>query len=200
MKKKFMNLAVLAILLGGVQTASAQNWVNAPQTHLGVRAGISDTYTLADDWDGDYCSKDLVGPVLGVAFDTKIAKLPFYIETGAYYMNRGQKYKVDGYHDYYGPSSTWTENNNSVLIPVLFSYHAYINPTMSFQPFMGPFVSFGLEDDEVDYGVRMGCGFNVKQFYVNMGLDVGLRSDFDTHEGNVSSFFMTIGWNFLGKR
>lgn len=202
MKKQFMKLAVVALLLGGAQTADAQNWRNAPQSHFGIRAGFSDTNTLADDWDGDYSSKDLFGPMFGVAFDTKIAKLPFYFETGAYFMNRGQKYSIDDWENE-RPShhrTTYTENNNSIVLPAMVSYHAYINKEMSFQPFMGPFVSFGLEDSETDYGLRMGCGFNVKQFYVNMGMDIGLRNDFETHEGHVSSFFMTVGWNFLGKR
>lgn len=204
MKKKMLNwLAVSALLLGGVQTTNAQNWLNAPQYHFGVRAGISDTQALADDWDGDYCSKDKLGPMVGVALDAKIAKLPFYIETGAYFMNRGWKYSADLYHD--TPSHgyhrvTWSEDNSSLLIPVMLSYHAYINKTMSFQPFFGPYVAFGFEDDATDYGLRMGCGFNIKQFYVNMGVDAGLRSDFNTHEGNVSSLFMTVGWNFIGKR
>ena len=205
MNKKMMSLmAVTALLLGGVQTVNAQNWRNAPQYHFGVRAGFSDTQALADDWDGGICSKDKFAPMGGVAFDVKIAKLPFYIETGAYFMNRGLKYSADDYQA--GSSSpgpyrvTWSEDNNSLLIPVMLSYHAYINKDMSFQPFFGPYVAFGFEDDATDYGLRMGCGFNVKQFYVNMGLDAGLRGDFNTHEGNVSSLFMTVGWNFLGKR
>ena len=197
-----MILPVIVFLAGGVQTAGAQNWHNAPQYHFGIRAGFSDTNTLSDDWDGDYSSKDLWGPMLGVAFDTKIAKLPFYFETGAYFMNRGQRYSVDNWENE-RPShhrTAYSDNNNSIVIPAMISYHAYINKDMSFQPFMGPFVSFGLEDSETDYGLRMGCGFNVKQFYVNMGMDIGLRNDFETHEGHVSSLFMTVGWNFLGKR
>lgn len=203
MKKKIVALmAVVALLIGGVQTAIAQNWLNAPQYHLGVRVGFSDTQALADNWDGDNGSTDKFGPMAGVAFDTKIAQLPFYIETGAYFMNRGLKYTADYWNEnhQYHRHVSWSEDNNSLLIPVMLSYHAYINKTMALQPFFGPYVAFGFEDDATDYGLRMGCGFNVKQFYVNMGLDFGLRSDFNTHEGEVSSAFMTVGWNFLGKR
>ena len=203
MKKQMMSLmAVATLLLGGVQTTTAQNWRNAPQYHFGVRAGLSDTQAFSSDWVGDCSSKDKFGPVVGVAFDTKIAELPFYIETGGYFMNRGLKYAADVWYDdnQRHRHVSWSEDNNSLLIPVMLSYHAYINKTMSFQPFFGPYVAFGFEDDATDYGLRMGCGFNVKQFYVNTGFDVGLRKDFDTHEGNVCSLFMTVGWNFLGKR
>ncbi len=202
MKKNSLKFSLMALALSSAccLPASAQNWRNAPQYHFGIRAGLSVTNSLDDSWEGA-STKDLVGPMFGVAFDTKIAKLPFYVETGAYYMNRGLKYSTDGYGPgHHGNSTTWTENNSSIVIPAMISYHAYVNKEMSFQPFMGPFVSFGLDDSETDYGWRLGCGFNAKQFYVNMGVDLGLKDDFDHHEGNISSFFMTVGWNFLGNR
>lgn len=199
-KLKICVMASLLLLMNGVQV-KAQNWRNAPQYHLGVRAGVSLTNSLADAWDGGVDTKELVGPMFGIAFDTKVAKIPFYVETGLYYMNRGLRYEGSYWHDgqvdgYYG----YTRNNHSILVPALISYHSYINKNMSFQPFMGPYLAYGFNDEEIDCGWRMGCGFNSKQFYVNLGFDLGFKDDFDHHEGNVSSVFLTLGWNFMGKR
>lgn len=195
-----MSAIALSLLLGGTASVDAQNWKNAPKEHFGIRAGISSTDVLGDMWDGDNDATALTAPMLGIAYDVKVAKLPFYVETGLYYMNRGQKYK--GTSHYNGQFSSYKEtvNNHSLLVPALISYHAYVKKDMSIQPFMGPYLAYGFKDEEVDYGWRMGCGFNAKQFYVNVGFDFGLKDDFDTHPGEVSSLFLTVGWNFLGKK
>lgn len=200
MKKEILNFVLVAALLVSAQNMAAQNWLNAPKSHFGIRAGIAATNTLADDWDGDYGSTDLISPMAGIAYDTRIAKIPFYVETGLYFLDRGQKYKIDrnGYHHSY--ATTERESNFSMLVPAVISYHAYTGKNISIQPFMGPYLAYGFSDEEIDYGWRLGCGLNIKQFYVNMGYDIGLKDDFDTHEGHVSTAFITVGWNFLGKR
>lgn len=201
MKKMFLVSFAVALLAGGFQTASAQNWRNAPQYHFGIRGGISGTTSLDDGWDGDNGTYDLWAPTVGLAYDTKIAKIPFYVETGLYYMNRGQKYEVWSVGNYPSTSERYTENNHSLLVPALISYHIYTGKNVSIQPFTGPYFAYGFNDEEFDFGWRIGCGLNVKQFYVNLGADLGLKDSFDSsHYGNVSSFFMTVGWNILGKR
>lgn len=192
MKKKFLNLAVLAFFLGGVQTTNAQNWRNAPQFHLGVRGGVSSTNAIDANWDGDDESSSLSAPTFGIAFDTKVAKIPFYIETGLYYMNRG--YNDSGF-DYGGNNhKRWHEvfNNRSLLVPALISYHAYAGSNVAIQPFMGPFISYGFDEELFDSGGRFGCGVSVKKFYANVGFDLSFNI--------VGSVFATVGWNFLGKR
>ena len=198
--KKALRISVMAWLLlmfGNVQL-KAQNWRNAPQFHFGVRAGVSVSNQVLDWWD-DNNGDALVAPMAGFAFDTKVAKIPFYVETGLYYMNRGFRYDdilVGGSYKV----SRKTENNHSFLVPALISYHAYINKNMSFQPFMGPYVSYGFGNEELDYGWRFGCGFNAKQLYVNMGFDLGIKDNFHDPCGRTSDFFVTVGWNFLGER
>lgn len=194
------NVMALSLFLTATVPVNAQNWRNAPKEHFGIRAGISSTDVLGDIWDGAGDVTALTAPMVGIAYDVKVAKLPFYVETGLYYMNRGQKYEGTIHYDGHYSSYKETENNHTLLVPALFSYHAYVNKNMSIQPFMGPYLAYGFNDEEADYGWRMGCGFNAKQFYVNVGFDLGLKDDFDTHPGEVSSVFMTVGWNFLGKK
>lgn len=195
-----LSVVALSLLVAGTASVNAQNWRNAPKEHFGVRAGIASTDVLGDIWDGAGDSKPLTAPTVGIAYDIKVAKLPFYVETGLYYMNRGQKYEGTYHYDQHYSTYKETVDNHSLLVPALISYHAYVKKDMSFQPFMGPYLAYGFKDEEVDYGWRMGCGFNAKQFYVNVGFDIGLKDDFDTHPGEVSSLFMTVGWNFLGKK
>lgn len=201
MKKelRIFMMAWLLLLVGGVQV-KAQNWRNAPQFHLGVRAGFS-VSDLADEWwnDDDDYGASLTAPMAGIAFDTKVAKIPFYVETGLYYMNRGFKFDNIWVGGEYKVTRE-TENNHSLLVPALISYHAYINKDMSFQPFMGPYLSYGFGSKQFDYGWRFGCGFNAKQLYVNMGVDLGITDNFDAPYSRTDAFFMTVGWNFLGKK
>lgn len=192
MKKKFMILSTVALLAGGVQTANAQNWRNAPQFHLGIRGGISSTNAIFENWDGDDGTCSLTAPTFGIAFDTRVAKIPFYIETGLYYMNRG--YKDDWYTYDKGNYRSGREiyDNHSLLVPALISYHAYAGKNVAIQPFMGPFISYGFDEDEFDSGWRFGCGISVKKFYANFGFDLSFET--------VGSIFATVGWNFLGNR
>lgn len=129
--------------------------------------------TLAPtDWDGNV----KVFPTVGLSADFRISKLPFYIETGAYYANR---YIYDG------------EDNNSLLFPALLSYHIPLKHDMSLQPFFGPFLAYGFDKSALDCGLRIGIGFNKSKFYVNCGYDLSL--DYTIDEDN---FFITAGYNF----
>ena len=200
MKLTLMKTAAAVLLLAATtQNAVAQRWRDAPRFHLGVRAGVSTTVPL-ESWDGSD-SGELTAPMAGVAFDTRVATIPFYIETGIYYMNRGCQTSGRVYYGNTAHSYTYTENNHSLLIPALISYHAYVADKVSLQPFMGPYVTLSMNSNETgDYGWRFGCGINVKQIYANVGFDLGLKNNFYFHEGNVSSLFVNVGWNFIGKK
>ena len=99
--KKIYKIIPIALLLCMSNSAIAQKWANAPKIIVGIRGGITFAPT---DWG---CSDIKVFPSTGVAASFRIAKLPFYIETGLYYTNRFV-------YDY---------DNHSLLAPALFSYH-----------------------------------------------------------------------------
>lgn len=164
---KNIALAVLLSVISG--TATAQKWQNAPKVILGIRGGATFAPT---DWDG---SNIEVFPTAGVAASFRIAKLPFYIETGLYYTNR-----------YIGG-----DDNHSLLTPALLSYHIHLKKDMAIQPFMGPFLAYGFNADEADGGWRMGVGFNAKKFYVNCGYDYSFDNGVDE-----DALFVGIGYNF----
>ena len=169
--KKLYKTIPLALLLCISNNANAQRWANAPKIILGVRGGLTFAPT---DWEG---SDIKVFPSAGLAASFRIAKLPFYVETGLYYTNR-----FVGDYD-----------NHSILSPALLSYHIPLKKDMSLQPFMGPFLSYGFDDFDggLDGGWRMGVGFNSKKFYVNCGYDYSFNYGVDE-----DALFVSVGYNF----
>lgn len=166
--KKIYKIISIALLLCMSNSAQAQKWANAPKIIVGIRGGITFAPT---DWG---CSDIEVFPSTGVAASFRIAKLPFYIETGLYYTNRFV-------YDY---------DNHSLLVPALFSYHIPLKKDMSLQPFSGPFISYGFEG-ELDEGWRMGVGFSSKKFYANCGYDYSFNYGVDE-----DALFVSVGYNF----
>lgn len=156
--------AALCVCLIFCPLANAQSY--RPQ--FGIRGGLTASPT---DWTGNL----KVFPTIGMSVDFRIAKLPFYIETGAYYLNR----------------YVYEDDNNSLLFPALLSYHIPLKHDMTLQPFCGPFVSYGFDNSEVDGGMRMGIGFSKSRFYVNCGYDISFNYGYDE-----DNFFVTAGYNF----
>ncbi|MDR0895170.1 MAG: DUF4421 domain-containing protein [Prevotellaceae bacterium] len=150
-----------------------------PRFHMGIRAGgTSNTYA------GD----GFAFPYGGIAMDFRIAPIPLYIETGFYYMNKG--FRINGSH-----------SNNTAIMPLVSSYHFYLTKKMSIQPFMGGYVGYGLDAENIDAGIRVGCGWNFSRLYVNMGYDYGLIKYENYYFNNSNgTAFITIGFNWAGSR
>lgn len=179
-----------ALLMGiGVQ---AQNWRDAPKVILGVRGGFS----AGNVTDSHGATDDLFGLTGGFSASFRIAVIPFYVETGLYYENMGYKVHDEKYSD------------NSLVVPAMISYHAYVKKDMTIQPFIGPSIIYSGEADELDLGLRVGCGFSYKQFYAGLGVDLNLSKDngdydycWDEHywsyDDNFNgAAFVTVGVNF----
>jgi len=195
MKKSIKTLALAAMMLvaGSAMTVKAQLLSEKPHVHFGVRGGVSVSSYSADGMD----SKTY--PTAGLAADFKVAPFPLYVETGAYFVNKGYNLnlseysKDDGGYDCIGAE-----------IPLVASYHHYFTDNMAIQPFFGGFVSytFGDEMNDVDYGLRFGTGFNYGRLYANIGYDLGLKNWADDgYPSNKSGFFfVTLGFNFVGSK
>lgn len=168
------------MLLLGLGT-QAQNWRDAPKFIMGVRAGMG----VSSHDDSDV----LASATVGLSLNFRIAKLPFYVETGAYYENMGYRRDGIGYND------------NALVVPAVLSYHIHLKKDMSIQPFMGPSLIYGFDSKEFDYGFRAGCGFNKDKFYASLGFDTNLTKDYgdDFWSGpndNPVVFYATVGVNF----
>ena len=169
MKRIIKTIYTLALLLTVSNSALAQKWANAPKVIIGIRGGITFAPT---DWEGPGIE---VAPEAGLAASFRIARLPFYIETGLYYTNR----------------FVYDWDNQSILSPALLSYHIPLKKDLSLQPFMGPFLAYGFDEDDVDLGWRMGVGLSKKKFYVNCGYDISTSYGVDE-----DALFVSVGYNF----
>ena len=86
MKKIYFLFLLLAMPVLCFAQFNAAN-KNAVKSHIGLRAGIGiSTYNLDD-------SRALVTPLVGLAFDYKIASIPLYFDSGVYYMDLGTGFK-----------------------------------------------------------------------------------------------------------
>lgn len=189
-------MAVVAMMLvaGSTMTVNAQLLSEKPRVHFGIRGGVSaSSYSL----DG---MESKIFPMGGFAVDFKVAPIPLYLESGLYYVNRGYKLDIPDEY-YYDDEST---NNQAIEMPIVVSYHYYLNDKMSIQPFFGGFVSqvFDGPFDDLDYGLRLGAGFNYGRAYASIGYDFGLKNwDYGYDKSFKSGlFFFNIGFNFVGSK
>ncbi len=186
--KKIVMLLVMSVFVVAANAQIVKN-LDYPKAHFGIRGAFTlNSISASDDYyDGEYDALPFAS--LGLAFDFKVASIPLYLETGLYYMNNGYKYE-NSWGDDEG-----TVDNHSVKMPLLMSYHLYFTDNMAIQPFVGPYVGYGIDEQRIDYGIRAGLGWNLGRLYVNAGYDFGFEVD---GEYKNNTFFATIGFNFAG--
>lgn len=172
MKKFLTKLFMVTVLLTMTTNVNAQK-MTYPGVHLGLRVGPTfDSYG--------------VGFLGGLAADFRLGRIPFYVETGAYFGA-----VAGGEEDHFK-----TDRQPCPMVPLLFSYHIYLNRNISIQPFTGATGSFNLREAEINSATyRIGVGFNFKRLYLNVGYDIELTMN---HYPNF--FFTTLGFNIAGRR
>ena len=183
--KKLLRFTLLTVFVATSLQVSAKfypAYKNAPKMHIGVRGGI--TFSTMDYGNAEV----LTAPYGGLAVDFKVAKLPIYVETGAYYMDKGCRY------EWWGDHKDYTDHNHSIFIPAVASYHFYIGKNMTLQPFTGFYTSYGIDYEKLDFGIREGVAFTYNQFYTNLGVNAGLVEQVGDEEH--ASIFLTVGVNF----
>lgn len=175
--------------------ANAQS-IKYPKMHFGIRVGgsfNSASHSTTKYFDEEIKLNGKTSPTGGFALDFRIASIPLYLETGAYFVNRTVTV-ADADVDI---------NDLTGQVPLLLSYHYYISDNTAIQPFAGGYMSYG---HKFIPGVRFGVGINYGRLYANVGYDI----DLGEREGNKSRFgdfrfkspgiFATIGYNFGGSR
>ena len=199
MKKLFF--ALVACLCMSM-TASAQysrssssydNSQGYPRFHAGIRAGM-----YSSVWNEPKNTEALVMPTAGFEFDFRIAPIPLYLETGLHYANIGTSVKHDSDLDVH-----------SILMPLMLSYHFYLRDDMAIQPFAGMYGAYIVDSDseykyyiknEIEYGGRLGVGFNWRRLYANIGYDFSIDNTGDWNNKDVKrgGAFISIGFNMGG--
>ena len=199
MKKIVKTMLAAVMLLSATQSANAQfstkqNNREPDRFHMGLRGGLtSNTFT------GDADVDPLLFPTGGLAIDFQVAPIPIFVGLGLNYVNYGYKYD-----SYYGDSES--EDTHAIQLPITASYHINVAPNLFINPFFGGFVSYALDssgnvDEDLNYGLRVGCGLNYGRLTFDLGYDLGLANlGNDYYDMKTGTFFMTIGFNWAGKR
>ena len=166
--------------------------------HMGVRGGMTINSYTKDLKD----AKSAIFPTGGIALDFKVAPFPLYVGTAVNYVNYA--YKLD---TKYVNDKKW--DIHAIQVPIIVSYHSYhinVAPNLFVNPFVGEFMAVAVSkeggiDKSFNYGLRAGCGLNFGKLTFDVGYDLGLanlgKGSFETRTG---TFFMTLGYNWLGSR
>lgn len=196
---KKLLFALMAVMAAMTVNAQIVKDLEYPRAHFGIRAAFTyNSLKTSDDYVHNTTmsyTSTLPFVSAGLAADFRVCPLPIYFETGLYYVNRGGNDGVDidfgvGHVDY-----DYERNNNCIDIPILASYHLYFTDNMSIQPFFGPYFGYGIDRETIDYGMRIGLGWNFGRLYANIGYDYGYEVD----GWKSNTFFATVGFNIGGK-
>ena len=205
--RKMMKTMATALLIFVAVGASAQS-VTYPRFHMGIRGGISlNSVKIDADVDG---VSSFAFPQGGISLDFRLAPFPLYLETGAYYMNKGATTEWTDYYLMGSTTRTQKDDDHYIYAPVLFSYHYYLNDKIALQPFVGGTFGYLTESKDFEAAIRIGLGFNFGRLYANVGYDFGVakhdaligytKYGIYTSKLHSNTFFATIGFNFAGSR
>lgn len=105
--RKNLFLLFIAVMLATPSSARFNAFnSNAPAIHIGFRAGVG-----ASEYGNLDRPEVLATPIGGMHLDFKVSSIPLYVETGAYYMDMGTRFrnrwysrirKDDDTNNYYG--------------------------------------------------------------------------------------------------
>lgn len=189
-KLLFTLIAIIAAMTANAQIVKDLEY---PRAHFGIRAAFTlNNATISEFYHGDtYSVSPGSKPFIsgGLAVDFRVSPMPIYLETGLYYVNRSAG------DDAWEMVSDYNVENNCIDLPLLASYHLYFTDNMSIQPFIGPYVGYSIDRETMDYGMRIGLGWNLGRLYANIGYDYG----FEVDGMKTNTFFATIGLNIGGK-
>lgn len=209
--QRFFTVCAAVMMLS--LAAHAEN-MDAPRFELGLRGGVS-----FSNWSYYDCDA-LAAPQGGLSLAFRVARVPLYLETGVYYMDKGARIEEWGNDEYYwgndwddwgdgyryGHSDRRYYNSHqpTLQIPLLVSYHHYFTPSFSIRPFMGVYVAPVLNtddgeyfEDNVDVGFKVGCGLGVGAFYGGISCDLSSAGyDYDWDYESNATLSLTVGVNF----
>lgn len=206
MKKTFKLLLSAAILFSATLSANAQllkkEKFSVPDPmHFGVRGGI--TFNSFTDYD------PYLFPTGGLAVDYQMsATTPIFIGAGLNYVN----YVVADEREYMYGGHKLDEYCGGIQIPVTLSYHINVAPHLFINPFAGVFTAFYPDsyfEESLNYGLRIGLGMNFKRITLDFCYDAGLAKHNlgnhgmtyeDVASQKSNTLFLTVGFNFIGKR
>lgn len=221
MKKLLMSIvAVLFAANSFAQYSSGGFSLNESTVYYGARIGMTASSISGDDF---YVSGGKVGLTLGAVLGLRLSEAtPIFLESGLYYTERGAQKNSKN-----KASLTYFElpillkygiqvSNDIAVLPYLGPYFSFgfagktkfEGPVPSLQgekddaglPFVGPYNDGSYADyfNHLDMGIKLGCGFEYKMIYVELGYQIGLANIAKAEDASLhgNAFFANLGVNF----
>ncbi len=228
LKQLYIFSFTILLLLSGsakAQILDASRWYDYTRSnYFGIRVGLNIATLHCRGLEYYPTTNPLAALNAGVVFGNKIGRtVPFYIETGLYYTEKGlqaQAIKTPAIQKQ-------TFKLQYIEIPLLFKYKGNVGvDDLTIQPFFGAFFAIGvngtakLYDDRknhnaftddyfkrFDAGFRIGVGMAFQNLYIDFGYDIGLcniaAKNFDEYgytdfDGRIrtGTFAITAGLDF----
>lgn len=233
MRKRIL-LVIFATLLSIPAIVAQRNYPGGPSvqpsrwydyqrsSYMGIRFGLNVPNVYYKGTGGLAQSHSMPSFHIGLVYGQKLGNgLPFFIETGLHYTEKGTETDAT-------PDTDRRKINLKYLeVPVVIKYKIDTNvDDLSVQPFFGGFLALGVGGKtkcydsrtkissfgsdrfkRFDSGIRLGCGLAYQNFYFEMGYDIGLfniagsqYSDYhyDNFDGHIHTGNLTVslGINF----
>ncbi|TVP98336.1 MAG: PorT family protein [Balneolaceae bacterium] len=142
--KKILNGFIVILLMGLVHSATAQN-----NFTFGVKAGVNFSTFSGSELELD----SRTGFMGGISMDADLEKLPFLVESGIYYTQRGLKGEYPGVFGIRRPGNrgnAGTFKLDYVELPVMAKYvietEGNISPNLVFGPYFAINISSKIEE------------------------------------------------------
>ncbi len=127
-------ITTLLFLVAAIFAAQAQD---RPKDVFGIRAGLNLSNLRVDEAEAGMSPKSLASFHVGGSWQHLLTpSMPLYLETGLYISQKGCKVKEGGFE--------LTIKPLYMQVPVLAVYRFETAAGISLQPFLGPYVAYGL--------------------------------------------------------
>lgn len=214
MKKAILTLICATLTMAAAAQYSSQNnggfSLSEDRLYYGIRIGITGSHIVADN-PALNVSHLKAGFSFGGIIGLRLSdSTPVYLESGLIYANRGGKGTDNGHIK---------TSINTLELPLLIKYGVGLPNDMALLPFAGAFVNMGLGSghyrstveghvsainkeryQRFDAGLKVGCGFEYKMLYAEIGWEFGLANmvhENDLYEnGHSGALVASFGVNF----
>lgn len=204
---KKIRISLVVAMLAMVTVASAQ-------MSLGIKGGLNMSNLYGDELHDKNMKP---GFHVGVATDFEFSP-NMALQSGLFFTTKGYKTKNETL------KAEYTENLMYVQLPVHFAYKVDVTPGTKVFLHAGPYVAYGVggkrkasvgdlsgewKVDKIfgdgvtqykpfDAGLGLGAGFELGQFLVDLGWDMGLVNISNAKSGNIKNqnAYLSVGFKF----
>ena len=217
-------VSIVAMLMAApsfAQFSSGGFDLDKENVYYGLRLGLNLASVSGDEVAGNKADLGMkAGMVLGGVIGLRVSgNTPLFLESGAYYSERG------------GKKDKITASYNCLDIPLLIKYGIQVSDNIALLPYVGPYFSYAFSgktkqphiDDKGNFtsvtdkvgtfdekraitggfsranmGFKVGCGAEYNKLYLEAGYQIGITniSKVDDRSAHSNALYVNFGINF----